>query len=441
MRAADEHVVEHQAERVDVGALIDLLPARLLRRHVLNRAHDRAVTRCFRELLGFGRPAGSPCRPDRDFGTSGDRAMPKSMISASPFASTMMFAGFRSRWTTPALCAATRPATTSRAIRMTSGTARRPSRLRSVARSSPSTKHRDVLDALDLAEIVNADDVLVGHLTGQEQLPFEPALDFRRRRGIRHDLRTNDFDRDGDAELGIPRLVDRAHAADAEHADDVVARAETFARLEHAACTGAWWGSRGRRFGRRGARELIRHLHGCRGRRTRRVCRFRKPRRVRRLNQCRLLAGFYGRCDKTGRAIVWFVVGVSLRDHGRSAFVEPGGTHGASTRSCGQRVAAMWACHRWLRCYYAHSRFNSLYAAPIGRADTQATTRSRQLSLANGRVSARKHLIRKIMRVVRAAHKGKVFVVGAVLKASGNSAVPGRRCQALRSEARDRCRE
>ena len=40
--ASDEHVVEDQAERVDVGTLIDGLPSRLLGRHVLDRADDGA---------------------------------------------------------------------------------------------------------------------------------------------------------------------------------------------------------------------------------------------------------------------------------------------------------------------------------------------------------------------------------------------------------------
>ena len=42
-------------------------------------------------------------------------------------------------------------------------------------------RHRDVLDAVDLAEIVNADDVLVGDLPRQQQFLLEPLLDVRRR--------------------------------------------------------------------------------------------------------------------------------------------------------------------------------------------------------------------------------------------------------------------
>ena len=42
-------------------------------------------------------------------------------------------------------------------------------------------RHRDVLDAVDLAEIVNADDVLVGDLAGEQQLALESSFDFGRR--------------------------------------------------------------------------------------------------------------------------------------------------------------------------------------------------------------------------------------------------------------------
>ena len=68
---------------------------------------------------GRARGDGSACalRPTRRPAPPVDRAMPKSMISASPSLPIMMFAGFRSRWTTPAACAATRPDTTDRMIR------------------------------------------------------------------------------------------------------------------------------------------------------------------------------------------------------------------------------------------------------------------------------------------------------------------------------------
>ena len=41
-------------------------------------------------------------------------------------------------------------------------------------------RHRDVLDAVDLSEVVNADDVLVRDLTRQEQFLLEAPLDVLR---------------------------------------------------------------------------------------------------------------------------------------------------------------------------------------------------------------------------------------------------------------------
>ena len=63
------------------------------------------------------------------------------------------------------------------------GTGSLPSRCRTVARSAPSmVRHRDVLDAVDFAEVVNADDVLVRDLPREQQLLLEAALDARRLR-------------------------------------------------------------------------------------------------------------------------------------------------------------------------------------------------------------------------------------------------------------------
>ncbi len=83
-------------------------------------------------------PAGNvPAAPPAG-GPEVDRAMPKSITRPSPSASTMMLAGLRSRCTTPARWAAPSPDATLRAMIITRGTASLPSRLRMVARSSPS---------------------------------------------------------------------------------------------------------------------------------------------------------------------------------------------------------------------------------------------------------------------------------------------------------------
>jgi hypothetical protein len=90
-------------------------------------------------------------------------------------------------------------------------------------------RHRDVRDAVDLTEIVDADDVLVRDLAGEKQLAFEPPLERLRRVLVLGVRRPNHFHRDGDLEHLVPGLIDRAHATDAEQPDDVVSRSEIVA--------------------------------------------------------------------------------------------------------------------------------------------------------------------------------------------------------------------
>src|SRR5438105_769260 len=105
-------------------------------------------------------------------------------------------------------------------------------------------RHRDVLDSIDLAEVVNADDVLVRDLPGEHQFALEAALDVGARGRIGHDLGTDHFDRDRDAKLRVPRVIDGAHAADAEEPDDVIARAERLAGRERTGIGARTWRGR-----------------------------------------------------------------------------------------------------------------------------------------------------------------------------------------------------
>ena len=77
----------HHAEREDVGARVDVLPAQLLGRHVAWRAERDPV------WVRRGSLAAA-------------RARPKSRIFTRPSAHRMMFSGLKSRWTMPAACAA-----------------------------------------------------------------------------------------------------------------------------------------------------------------------------------------------------------------------------------------------------------------------------------------------------------------------------------------------
>ena len=84
-------------------------------------------------------------------------------------------------------------------------------------------RHRDVLDAVGLTQIVNAEDVLVRDLPREQQLLLEAPLEVDADAGIRQHLGPDHLERDRDAELLVLRLVDRAHAADAQQPLDAVA--------------------------------------------------------------------------------------------------------------------------------------------------------------------------------------------------------------------------
>ncbi len=90
-------------------------------------------------------------------------------------------------------------------------------------------RHRDVLEAVDLADVVDADDVLVGDLAGEQQLLLEPLLEHPRRARVGGHFGADHLERHRHAQLFVPRLVDGAHAAGAEQLDDVIAVAEVLA--------------------------------------------------------------------------------------------------------------------------------------------------------------------------------------------------------------------
>ncbi len=98
-------------------------------------------------------------------------------------------------------------------------------------------RHRDVLDAVDVAEIVNSNDVRVRDLARQQQFALETTFDLGRRSGSDGNLGADHLDSDGDAKFRVPGLVDRAHAAHAQLADDVVAAAKLVTNFDWpAAC-------------------------------------------------------------------------------------------------------------------------------------------------------------------------------------------------------------
>src|SRR5262249_30623174 len=95
---------------------------------------------------------------------------------------------------------------------------------------SVDARHRGVPTGVDFSEIVDADDVLVRHLTGEKEFPLETVLKFSSDSRITHGIRANHLYRDRDAEFRVPRLIHGAHTADAELTDDSIPRSEGLAR-------------------------------------------------------------------------------------------------------------------------------------------------------------------------------------------------------------------
>ena len=88
--------------------------------------------------------------------------------------------------------------------------------------------HADEANALSLAQIENADHILVRDIAGENEL----LLEAQQNRGIGCQFGTDNFERDQAVEFAVTRLVDCAHAALPEHAQDLVAFTEKHARLQ-----------------------------------------------------------------------------------------------------------------------------------------------------------------------------------------------------------------
>ena len=140
-------------------------------------------------------------------------ARPKSVIRIRPPPSSMMFAGFRSRCTTPRSCAAARPAQIWRAssiARSCGKAADAPEQRRQIL--AVDVLHRQERVAFELADVVDAADVRMRHL------PRHPhfGVELREARGIAIHGLGQELERDRLAELQVVGAVDLAHAALAE---------------------------------------------------------------------------------------------------------------------------------------------------------------------------------------------------------------------------------
>ena len=89
--------------------------------------------------------------------------------------------------------------------------------------------HSDELHALGFAQVVDADDVAVRDLRGEDQLLLEALDDC----GVSGVFAADRLEGDGAVQLDVPGFVDGAHAAFAEQRDDFVALSEEKARLKN----------------------------------------------------------------------------------------------------------------------------------------------------------------------------------------------------------------
>ena len=123
--------------------------------------------------------------------------------------------------------------------------------------------HRDELDALGQAEVVDPDHVAVGDLAGEDDL----LLEARQHLLVGLELGPDHLQRHVPLELEVARLVDRAHAADADPLLDPVAAAEHGAAVEDARLTAGRRrrGRVGRAVGRRLAVHSIHRRQGVGG--------------------------------------------------------------------------------------------------------------------------------------------------------------------------------
>ena len=209
---ARQHLVEHDAERPDVGALVDGFAARLLGRHVARRCREsRPCWVAAGDSVGELREAAAPvaCTGAERLGQPEIQHLHRAVVA------TLMLAGLRSRWTMPCSCAASSASAICRAMRQRLVDRDRRRRSRRSARVGPSTSsitsaracvRRRLLDAVDLR------DVRMVERRQRLRFALEATQSFRiGGEGLRQNLQ-----RDVTIEPGVASPIDLAHSAGAE---------------------------------------------------------------------------------------------------------------------------------------------------------------------------------------------------------------------------------
>ena len=147
-------------------------------------------------------------------------ASPKSLMRTCPRPSIMMLAGFRSRCSTPTLCAAVRPAQSWRAIWSAFSSAGRPMRLSRDCRFSPS------MYSIEKKWCPSTSPVSYTRHTLQcdtcRATRTSPPQTLQRSR-VRSHVRRQELQRDRNAELHVIGAVYLPHPPAPQHLDDAIA--------------------------------------------------------------------------------------------------------------------------------------------------------------------------------------------------------------------------
>ena len=163
--------------------------------------------------------------------SSAPLAMPKSMRRTTPLASRMMFGVFRSRWMIPTSWMACRPSATWMLMSKASSVGEAALLAEHLLQVDALEElHRDVAHAAVLAVLVDAADVAVRDLPRELDLAAETLGHLP---GV-HELGAQDLEGDHLVEHAVLGLVDHAHAAATERAQDLVAAGDDRALRERA---------------------------------------------------------------------------------------------------------------------------------------------------------------------------------------------------------------
>jgi hypothetical protein len=226
---AEHDVAKDQAERVDVGPLIGGRAARLLGRHVLQRADDLPRDRHSRRQHTGRSPLRWPARGAVGGIRSRGRGSrnPEIHDDRVPVGIEHDVLGLEvavhdadrvsGRET---VCHFPHDLERARHRELAFGPEQRRQRL------PLDVRHRQVLHAALVTDVVNAHHVTMRDLAREHELALEAPLEHRAEARRGNDLGTDDLQRNREPELFVPGLVDDAHAAGAEQSLDAIAPAE-----------------------------------------------------------------------------------------------------------------------------------------------------------------------------------------------------------------------